>query len=31
MDNPEKYFTPEVMQAHDEASGKEYKYGNWYK
>jgi RecA/RadA recombinase len=28
MDNPEKYFTPEILQALDEAAGKEYKYGN---
>ena len=26
--NPDKYFTPEVMQALDEAAQKEYKYGN---
>ncbi|MAQ91555.1 MAG: recombinase RecA [Rhodopirellula sp.] len=26
--NPEKYFTPEVMQALDEAAQKEFRYGN---
>ena len=26
--NPEKYFTPEVMQAIDEAAQKEFRYGN---
>ena len=25
--NPEKYFTPEVMQALDECAQKEYSYG----
>ena len=28
MENPEKYFTQEVLQAIDEASIKEFKYGN---
>jgi len=27
MDNPEKYFTPDVMQALDEASKQEFSYG----
>ncbi len=27
MENPEKYFTPEIMQALDEASKKEFSYG----
>ena len=27
MENPEKYFTPEVMQALDEAARKEFSYG----
>jgi hypothetical protein len=26
-ENPEKYFTPEVMQALDEAAKKEFSYG----
>ena len=26
--DPEKYFTPEVMQALDEAASKEFRYGN---
>jgi len=26
--NPEKYFTPEIMQALDEAAAKEFRYGN---
>jgi hypothetical protein len=26
--DPEKYFTPEIMQALDEAASKEFKYGN---
>ena len=26
--DPEKYFTPEVMQALDEAAKKEFRYGN---
>ena len=26
--DPEKYFTPEVMQALDECAAKEFKYGN---
>ena len=26
--DPEKYFTPEVMQALDEAAAKEFRYGN---
>ena len=26
--DPEKYFTPEIMQALDEAAQKEFKYGN---
>lgn len=28
MENPEKYFTPEILQALDEAASKEFKYGN---
>ena len=28
MDNPEQYFTPEIMQALDECAQKEFKYGN---
>jgi hypothetical protein len=27
MENPEKYFTEEIMQALDEASRKEFSYG----
>jgi len=27
MENPEKYFTPDVMQALDEAAKTEYSYG----
>ena len=27
--DPEKYFTPEVMQALDEAAKKEYSYGSF--
>ena len=26
--DPQKYFTPEVMQALDEAANKEFRYGN---
>ena len=28
LENPEKYFTPEIMQALDECAAKEFKYGN---
>ena len=28
LEDPEKYFTPEVMQALDEVAAKEFKYGN---
>ena len=28
LNDPEKYFTPEIMQALDEAAQKEFKYGN---
>ena len=28
LENPEEYFTPEVMQALDECAQKEFKYGN---
>ena len=28
LENPEKYFTPEIMQALDECSAKEFRYGN---
>jgi RecA/RadA recombinase len=28
LNDPEKYFTPEIMQALDESAQKEYKYGN---
>lgn len=28
MENPEKYFTPEILQAIDEAANSEFKYGN---
>ena len=28
LNDPEKYFTPEIMQALDEAASKEFKYGN---
>ena len=27
-DNPEKYFTPDVLKLLDEAAAKEFKYGN---
>ena len=27
-DNPEKYFTPDILKLLDEAAGKEFKYGN---
>jgi RecA/RadA recombinase len=28
LENPEKYFTPDIMQALDESAKKEFKYGN---
>ena len=28
LENPEKYFTPEIMQALDECAAKEFRYGN---
>jgi RecA/RadA recombinase len=28
MENPEKYFTPEILQAIDEAANSEFRYGN---
>ena len=28
LQDPEKYFTPEIMQALDECAGKEFRYGS---